>query len=153
MINGCVVNGNYNFPFSTPSIFSEYAKKFTEIMNDLTKELQLVKLKAEAEKRTIEILNDLNYCIAEMQTYRDLMQSYYINDLKLEEDIFTDLCMYFDDMLDKVEVLQEKDLSNYPDGLKNIIVKKVDTLYEQVVMAKFEASQKIAEQMIGCQED
>jgi hypothetical protein len=152
-MNSCYLPNGQTFPFSTPSIFSKMGESISSALNSLSREIMESIVKAELEKQAIEIISETNYCIAEMETYRSLMSAYYINDLAAEEDIFTDLCLYFDDISDKVEVLQEKDISSFPDGLPDIIAERFSRLYEESVLAKFEASQKIAGCMIDGQED
>jgi len=152
-VNNCILPYGQTFPFTHKSMFSQLAENFSNVLRELSKEYKKTYIKIELEKEAIEIINDINFCIAEAQTYRDMIKIYCINDIELEEDNFTDLCLFFDDIADKIELLQEKDTSYFPNGYSELIEHRFEVLYEDIIMAKFEASQKIAEFMIDSEKN
>jgi hypothetical protein len=152
-MNSKVLHYGQKFPFTNKSIFSQLAETFSTTLKELSKEYKQSYVRVELEKEALLIINDINLCIAETQTYRDMIEMYFINDMEIEEDNFTDLCLFFDDIADKVEILQKKDVSYFPKKYAELIKHRFDVFYEDIIMAKFEASQKIAEYIIDSEKN
>ncbi|MBS9782447.1 MAG: hypothetical protein KGV43_01430 [Arcobacter sp.] len=117
-------------------------------------EINNIKLEKKLDYQTIYLLRNIHTIKAEMETIRDFINDYYINDIKIDEEVLTDYHELLENYIDKVEKSID-DIEGLKDSnnVVNLILNAYEELYSTMVNINFTISQKISQVYLESQSD
>jgi len=131
---------NHNQSIPIKELFEQINKSVSSFLKDL----QIYKDNKIVYSETIKCLKEIHLIKAEVDSVRDAVDIYYINDILEDEKNLSIFAQYLDNVADEVEKILEKNeiLSS---KIKETLYDALDDLHSSAVNASFEISQKIAQ--------
>ena len=139
------VNANY-FIQNQPSLANELLNTLKSSVKNIMAEEEARSNFMNIQSQLIILTREAHNINAEVETIRDFIDNYYINDVVQDEIILNKYSHMIDKVSDKVEnILDKSEASDMPEGMKTSLVNAYDELYSTVVNTNFSISQKITQ--------
>jgi hypothetical protein len=127
-------------------LFTSVTKSVKKAINSYHEELLL----KEIQVRTFNLLSDIYVATAEIESFRDMVDGYYINDVEVDEKVLNSFFHYFEEKKDLIEeFLDAEEYNKLPIFIGEKLHDSLDKLYAQLVNASFDVSLKIGESYVG----
>lgn len=128
-----------------PSLANELLNTFKTTIKNVMIEKEVKQNFKNLKSHLLDLTSEAHDINAEIETIRDFIDSYYINDINLDEKILNKYSTMIDKLVDKLENIldQIEDKITVPQ-VKNILFNAYDELYSTAVNTNFVISQKIA---------
>lgn len=139
------VNASY-FIDNQPSIANELLNTFKSSVKNIMAEKEARENFKNIQSQLLILTREAHNLNAEVETIRDFIDNYYINDVSQDEIILNKYSHMLDKVSDKVEnILDKTENSEMPEPMKNSFFNAYDELYSTVINANFTISQKITQ--------
>lgn len=127
-------------------LFNSVTKSIKHVITSYREELLL----KEIEATTFILLSNIYSTTADIQSFRDMLDGYYINDTQIDEKVLTSFFYYLEDNKEHIEnILDEEKFKSLPKFMSEKLSDALEKLYAQLVNASFDLSLKIGDAYIG----
>lgn len=147
-----VVYSNAYYVQNQPSIAAQLLKNISNSYAKFLEQREFEKALDQVHSKVLTITGKAHRYNAKMESIRDFIDLYYINDIETDEkllnaffDVIEERVPGVEDILDTIEAL------DLPKEIKHHIFSAYDELYDTMVNINFAISQKIAEAYLATQ--
>lgn len=129
-----------------PSIAAELLKNISNSYSKFLKQREFEKAIDQVHTKVLTITGKAHSYNAKMESIRDFVDLYYINDIESDEKLLNNFFDFIEETLPEVEsILETIEAVDLPKEIQTHIFDAYDELYDTMVNINFTISQKIAE--------
>jgi hypothetical protein len=138
-------NNSYYFQ-SKPSVAAELLKNISDSYAKFLQKREFEKALNRLQETVLSVSGKAHRYNAKMESIRDFVDLYQINDIETEEELFNNFFNFIEELIPSVEnILDTIETLDAPEEIKTHIYDAYDELYDTMVNINFAISQKIAE--------
>ena len=127
-------------------LFESLTKSVKQAISSYKEEIFLKKIEA----KTFILLSNIYQATAEVESFRDMVDGYYINDPQVDEKVLNHFFYYMEENKENIEnILDEEEYMQLPQFISKRLHNAFENLYNQLVNASFDVSLKVGESYIG----
>ncbi len=141
-----VAYNSVQYAHNRPSVAAELLKNISNSYSKFLKQREFEKAIDQVHNKVLTITGRAHRYNAKMESIRDFVDLYYINDIESDEKLLNDFFYFIEETVPEVEsILDTIESSDLPKEIKSHIFDAYDELYDTMVNINFAISQKIAE--------
>lgn len=129
-----------------PSVAAQLLKNISDSYAKFLQKREFEKAIDRVHEKVLTITGKAHKYNAKMESIRDFVDLYHINDIEVEEELFNNFFNFIEETLPSVEdILDTIETLDIPEEIRTHIYDAYDELYDTMVNVNFAISQKIAE--------
>lgn len=122
-------------------------------LNSISLKFELSRLKSKVNEDFFLILDNAHKINAKIESIRDYIECYHINDILQDEDILQDISDMLSERKDEIEMSLDvlEAMPKMPNNANEVLYNAIDEVYSNIINAEFAISQKIAKAYLDTQ--